>query len=133
MNENLWSYLHDGVVSHVEGGPPDNVRITVTIPHLRKLWASDGQAIHVILFDCDDLYWDSYDTPEGDTTTDMSMVEVASPTILQVNSLDDRLVLNTESGDLVMSYAFAELELDTGEAIDLEELREKSEWYWSRL
>jgi hypothetical protein len=134
MNENLWVYLHDGILTAFEWGAPGEVHITVRVPHLQHMWAEGGHAVHVTLYGCETLRWDSYDTPPQETTTDMEAVEVAAPAILQVQwGEGDDLVLNTECGDLHMQYDFAELKLDTGYTLTIDDLRSKSEAYWNRL
>jgi len=56
-----------------------------------------------------------------------------SVTILSAKSGDGDIVVNSTGGNLVLEYDSFELELDSGEAISLEQLAQASKQYWETL
>jgi hypothetical protein len=124
----LWNILHDGTIAQIRGKVPGDIRLRIEIEYLRDMFSPPGHSIYVTLTNCRRM---QLMAPPKKARRALSEKSV---TILSAKKSDDGdIVVNSTEGDLVLEYDSFKLELDSGEAISLEQLAQASKQYWETL
>ena len=128
MNPDFWNILHDGVITHVSGSVPGDVRIGVEIDYLRERFAEPGDQVVLTLLGCTALSYHPFEDPPVAGFTDLV---AARPEILRAKDWTDASIVECNNGDLRVTAADAALALDSGREISLAELQAVAEAYWT--
>jgi len=123
----LWNILHDGTIAQIRGKVPGDIRLRIEIEYLRNMFPPPGQSIYVTLTNCRRMQLMASPKKAKRALSEKSV------TILSAKGDDGGIVVRSTEGDLVLEYDSFELELDSGEAISLEQLAQASKQYWETL
>lgn len=128
MNPDFWNILHDGVITHVSGSVPGDVRMDVEISYLRERFAEPGDRIVLTLQGCTALSYLPFEDPP---VTGFTALAAVRPEILRAKDWTDASIVECNNGDLRVTATYAALSLDSGREISLAELQTVAEAYWT--
>lgn len=126
MDPTLWNLFHDGVLARAEGAVPGEVRLFIDIPYLRAKFPGKGTGFDVVLSECSQLSLEVW----GGTFIGLAEIGYIKPEILGAEPGTSLKIL-CEGGTLTLHYRSADLFVDSGAPITLEELAAASEAYWT--
>jgi len=123
----IWNILHDGEITSVEQNG-DILTMVVSIPYLRRRIQPLGDSFVLTIKSITQLDIFNYD---GHTLSLTKEVEEARPEILSTDSTSMPIKINLTIGQMVMSFEDISITLDTGGAIDFEQMEKVCDDYWT--
>jgi hypothetical protein len=128
MDPQLWNLLHDGYIEQLAGAVPGEIGITVSIEYLRQRFPGNGDGFVIRLSDCAQFSYAPYD---AEPITDLAQILALDPEILSAEA-GDPLPVTCVAGTLLLRYASARIELDSGGGVSLEQLHTAAAAYWAQ-
>jgi hypothetical protein len=125
----IWNVLHDGSINGIHGTVPGTVQLDVSIDYLRERFPDAGKAIQVTLIGCTRFAYRDFD--ESEFTTDFSAIAAFKPEVLSAELRDGLCVLDCVGGVLEVKATDGSLALDSGRAVNLQELIDVAKAYWT--
>lgn len=132
----LWNLLHDGVIVGLQGAVPGDVTVEVEIAYLRSIFPEQGDRLRVLLASCSRLELHKTDG-NSSAVTDRATIVAGELEILSAEQRDETVaVLVAQGGSnfawLILQYESAQVSVESGRAVPLEEVAEASRRYWDR-
>jgi len=129
-----WNLLHDGTIVRIERDLADTVTVWIDVPYVRARFGDGGTLFRFRLLRCVELVYTPLDEPP---ISDLLMIASSEPSILDARPEAGVVVVHGNAGTLRLRYDSLALELDTGTAVPLDELRRVvracwDEWQVSR-
>jgi hypothetical protein len=125
----IWNILHDGPISAVSGAVPGDVKLTIGIEYLRKLFPGDGDSFGLWLRGCRLFEMELWET-ESRFTADFAEISAAQPTILSADHTDTPVMVWTTIGGLRLDFDEWQLELEDSTPVSFDEISAACESYW---
>jgi hypothetical protein len=125
----IWNIFHDGEITALSNEDENTVIIFVSIPYLRRRLKPLGDSFVVILSDTKRIDFTSFD---GATTTSLlEELEISAPEILSTDSESMPITIATTAGYITLDFQSIRFALDTGQAIEYEEIEKACNEYWT--
>jgi hypothetical protein len=128
----IWNILHDGPITNISGAVPGDVRLSIDIDYLRRLFPGGGDSFGLCLRGCRLLemtIWAS----DSRVTNDFAEILDALPTILSTDSTDVPVRVFTTTGELSLDFDEFNLELDDGTPVSFDSICAACENYWNKV
>jgi hypothetical protein len=122
-----WDLLHDGTIVELERDLADEVTVWVECAFIRVRFADGGKRFKLRLAACTVFEYTPYDEPP---IVELAAIASSEPSIVEAKFEDGVMQVWGAAGVLRASYASLALELDTGRALPLDELRRQVRAYW---
>jgi hypothetical protein len=125
----IWNVLHDGVIVALEGEVPGTLRIDVSIDYLRKRFDEAGESIQLSLYGCTRFAYQQ--SPASAFITDLPSIVLMRPEILNASLCGGLCEIECADGSIEVVAAGGSIRLDTGRNVELRELIEVADGYWT--
>ena len=115
-----WQLFAEGTVVRVERDLEDTVRIWVEAPALRSAFGDGGTRFVLVLAHCEELRYTPLDEPP---LLELGAIAASEPDLGMPALVAGTVELRGNAGTLAVRYASLAIELDTGRALALDDLR----------
>lgn len=151
QDNELWDILHDGVIADISGTIPGELKLSIRIDYLARLFQADEETIDVKLRNCTYFAFCPNDFGTQRMTVFSQLLraeldimgswpedaELSEYGICLLEHEADMLIISCCSeapscGALITRYEDFSLSLGNGAPIDFSSLGEKCEQYWNR-
>lgn len=128
MANQFWNDFHDGGLESIDGVFPGDVTLGISVRYLREQFGGEGIGFVVKLADCSRFEYQEFG---GDTVADPAqIIRMGGLEIYGLISDGELVVVDCVDGTLTMSYASANLFLDSGEPVSAAAVAAASTAYW---
>ena len=128
MDTELWELLHDGTIAKLDRMPTDELRITLEIEYVRRMFDGDGTSLLIYLTDCDVLTYVPYDG--SSPISDFEQLVHEELSFICARDEDGQVKVSCGYGDVCLHYGTAHVELDDRRSITRDELEDACSRYW---
>jgi hypothetical protein len=124
----IWNMLHDGDITIVHREAPDAVIMFVCIPYVRRRIEPLGDSFRLRLGGFRSIH---FANDIGDTSSELDYVEGYE--ILDILSETMPAKIQLAEGTLTLDFDTLDITLDSGQAIEYEQIRRVAQDYWDEF
>jgi hypothetical protein len=124
----IWNVLHDGDITIVHREAPDAVIMFVCIPYVRRRIEPLGDSFRLRLGGFRSIH---FANDIGDTSSELDYVEGYE--ILDILSETMPAKIQLAEGTLTLDFDTLDITLDSGQAIEYEQIRRVAQDYWDEF
>jgi hypothetical protein len=124
----IWNVLHDGDITIVHREAPDAVIMFVCIPYVRRRIEPLGDSFRLRLGGFRSIH---FANDIGDTSSELDYV--VGYEILDILSETMPAKIQLAEGTLTLDFDTLDISLDSGQAIEYEQIRRVAQDYWDEF
>ena len=135
----IWNVLHDATIVEASGTIPQDVVLRLECDYLRERFEPSGGAFLLTLIACSKFEFAPWDEAQ-DVITGIRQIGTLRLWILSADPMADhckvhcaRHVRGATGGALRVAARIAELRLDSGRVIPIEEIKQVASDYWTEF